>query len=192
MTTTKAPKIDTQAAIKTLFNDILEHARKVSTFSMSEQEIAVLYLGFEGCFKTRGPVALRKSPLSWAGWVRRDGTIDEVARKQSLQSAMCRMLHYHTGRSSSYLGTIINATDNLRCCAEAFGLLPHDEKGTKYYNLPAGTPEYEAARTMCDENRKVGNRFADGCDTFLRTFIYIVSKGKTSSVAADEWKRALS
>lgn len=191
MTTTKT-KIDTAAAIKTLFNDILEHARRVSTFDMSEQEVAVMFIGFEGCFKTKGPVAIRKSPLSWAGWQRNDGTIDEAARKQSLQSAMCRLLHYHTGRTSSYLGTIINATNNLSFVAEAFGLLPHDDKDTKYFKLQDGTPEYEAARTMHAENRKVGNRFADNCDTFIRTFIFIVSKGKTTSTAADEWQRAMS
>jgi hypothetical protein len=185
-------KIDTAAAIKTLFNDILEHARKVSTFSMTEQEIAVMFIGFEGCFKTKGPVSIRKSPLSWAGCVRRDGTIDEDARKQSLQSAVCRMLHYHTGRTSSYLGTIINATDNLRYLAEAYGLLPHDAKNTKWYKMDQGSPECEAARKMCDENRVVGNRFADNIDTFIRTFIYIVAKGKTSSTAADEWQRAMS
>lgn len=189
MTTTK---IDTAAAIKTLFNDILEHARRVSTFDMSEQEIAVMFVGFEGCFKAKGPVSIRKSPLTWAGWQRNDGTSDEAARKQSLQSAMCRMLHYHTGRTSSYLGMIINPTNNLRCLAEAFGLLPHADKGTKYYKLQEGTPEYEAARTMHAENRVVSNRFADNCDTFIRTFIFIATKGKTSSTAADEWQRALS
>jgi hypothetical protein len=191
MATTKT-KIDTAAAIKTLFNDILEHARKVSTFDMSEQEIAVMFIGFEGCFKTKGPVSIRKSPLSWAGWTRRDGTIDEDARKQSLQSAVCRMLHYHTGRTSSYLGTIINATDNLRYLAEAFDLLPHDAKAAKYFMMKQGSPEYEASRTMHAENREVSNRFADNIDTFIRTFIYIVSRGKTTSTAADEWQRAMS
>lgn len=191
-TMTTATKIDTTARIKTLFNEVLLFARQVRTFDMTEQEIAILYEGFEGCFKTKGPVAIRKSPLSWAGCVRRDGTIDEAARKQSLQSAVCRMLHYHTGRSSSYLGTLINATDNLRCLAKAFGLLPHADKDTKWFRLELGTPESEAARKLHDENTVVGKHFADGVDTFIRTFIFVMSGGKTTSTAADEWKRVLS
>jgi len=170
----------------------LVHARKVQTFNMTDQEIAIMYVGFEGCFKFKGPMSLRKSPLIWAGWIKKDGTIAEEARTQSMQSAVCRLLHFHTGKCNAYLGTLFNAMDNLRALATAFGLTPHADKATKYYNLTEGSPEYIESRKMRDENQAVGKRFADNIDTFLQTFIYITSNGRTTSTAADEWRRVLS
>ena len=100
------------------------------------------------------------------------------------------MFHYHRGNDGGYLGTIINATENLGSMAEAFGLVPH-ERVVDSWKLDHNSPEYAEASRIRDENRVVERRFADCCDTFIRVFIYACSKGKTSSVAADLWSKAL-
>lgn len=178
-------------SIRKIFETTLEQARKVEGFNPTEQELSIMFEGFLGCFKARGAVALRRSPISWAGWTRRDGTVCEESRQKSVQSAFCRLLHYHMGTDGGYLGTLMNAMANLGYMAEAYGLLPHNASETDYWKLTAGTTEYEEAKRKRDENHEVEKTFADRCDTFLRVFIYIHSKGKTSSVAADLWGKAL-
>jgi hypothetical protein len=153
-----------------------------------------MFEGFLGCFKVRGPVVIRRTPLTWAGFARRDGSICEESRQKSLQSVFGRLLHYHMGTDGGYLGTLLNAMGNLDSLAEAFDLLPHKGSEARWWAFPTeakGTIEYEEAQRKSAENKAVAKTFADHCDTLIRVFIYIYSKGKTSSVAADLWSKAL-
>lgn len=185
MAKAKAVKIPVQS----IFDLVVENCRKLKDFDATAAELSLIRKGFQGCFNV-AETATRKNPLPWAGAVRSDGTLDEKAALQSLQSAFCRLLHYHSGRSSAYLGTIINANDNLSLCAEFFGLVPH-AKPPKWWTLPEGSPEAAEARRLRDENNAAGRRFADLCDTFCQVLIYLQTQGKTSSAAGDQWRRAL-
>ena len=180
------PKLPVQA----IFDTVVEHCRKVTGFNPTDAQLAVIRKAFDGVFNV-AQTATRKAPLSWAGAYRRDGSLDEAAALQSLQSAFCRLLHYHTGKSSAYLGTIINCTENLGFCADWFGLLPHPTNGKKWYNCPEGSDERAALQAISDENRAYARIFADHCDTFCQVLVYLQSQGKTSSVAGDVWRKAL-
>jgi hypothetical protein len=180
------PKLPVQA----IFDTVVEHCRKVTGFNPTDAQLAVIRKAFDGVFNV-AQTATRKAPLSWAGAYRLNGSIDEAAALQSLQSAFCRLLHYHTGKSSAYLGTIINATENLGFCADWFGLLPHPTNGKKWYDCPEGSDERAALQAISDENRAYARIFADHCDTFCQVLVYLQSKGQTSSVAGDAWRQAL-
>lgn len=187
MATTTKPKIQVQA----LFDLIVEQCRKVKTFSASPAELAVMREAFDGIFN-KAFTATRKSPLPWCGFARRDGVVDEAARRQCLQSAFTRLLHYHLGKSGAYLGTIINAHDNLRLLAHSYGLCPHPEGETKWYMFSDyESPEAVEARRKQDENRVFTDRFADNCDTFCQVMVFLNSRGAESSVPGAEWRRVL-
>lgn len=186
MVKAKAVKLPVQV----IFDLVVENCRKVKGFEATAAELSLIRKGFQGCFNV-AETATRKNPLPWAGAVRADGSIDEKAAFQSLQSAFCRLLHYHSGKSSAYLGTIINAHDNLSLCAEFFGIVPHAKGGPDWWQLPEGSPERDEARRLRDENRAAGKRFADHCDTFCQVLIYLQTAGKSSSAAGDQWRRAL-
>ena len=173
--------------IQQIFDLVLENAKKVSGFVPSDEEVKVIRIAFDGLFTNNGK-RFRKNPLTWAGFVKRDGTIDENGRNQSLQSAFGRMFHYHLGRSSAYLGTIINATENLQSISWAYGLC---EKSPRWYMMDINTPEYEAARKTADEIKVIQKKFTDHCDTFCQVFVYLLKQGKTSSVNGDIWRKAL-
>jgi len=175
--------------VQVIFDAVLSVASKVEGFNPSTAELALIRKAFDGVLN-KAQTEFRKTPQSWCGYVRRDGTIDEAARQQCLESAFCRMLHYHAGRSGAYLGTILNATDNLGSMATAFGLVPHaDVEG--WYMLPVGSPEREEASRLRDENRTVERKFADYCDTFCQSFVYVSTKGRESSVTGAQWRQAL-
>jgi hypothetical protein len=187
MATTTKPKIQVQA----LFDLVVEQCRKVTGFDASSAELALMRKAFDGIFD-KAQTRTRKNPLSWCGYTRRDGTIDEAARLQCLQSAFCRLLHYHLGRNSAYLGTIINATENLGSMAQAFGLCPHPASETKWYAFHnTDLPEAVESRRKRAENNAAEKRFADACDTFCQVLVFINSKGKESSVPGAEWRKAL-
>lgn len=177
--------------VQVMFDAVLSAALQVKGFDPSNAELALIRKAFDGIFN-KAQTAFRKTPQSWCGYARRDGTIDEVARQQCLESAFCRMLHYHLGRSSAYLGTIINASDNLGLVARDFGLTPYPEKETRWYLFDdTGLPEAVEAKRKRDENREVERRFANLCDTFCQVFVYISTKGRESSVAGAQWRQAL-
>ena len=187
MATTAKPKIQFQV----LFDLLVEHCRKVKDFAASDAELAILRKAFDGIFN-KALTATRKTPLSWCGYVNRDGTIDEAARLQCLQSAFTRLLHYHLGKSGAYLGTIINAHDNLRSMAGAFGLCPHPESETNWFRFTDyNCPEAVEARRKRDENRVIENHFADVCDTFCQVLVFVNSRGQESSVPGAQWRKAL-
>lgn len=168
------------------FDTVLEYALKVSGFSPSSQELALIRQAWDGIYHKRHD-RLRKSPESWAG-VRNTDNCD-----QSLRSAFCRLFHYHAGWSSAYLGTVLNATDNLRFLADSYGLTPHrlTDHERYYWNLPEGSPERGEARRKRDENEAIAKRFADHCDTFIQVCIYLQTKGKRCSAAGEIWSKAL-
>lgn len=184
MATTTKPKIQVQA----LFDLVVEQCRKVTGFNASSAELAVMRKAFDGIFD-KAQTRTRKTPLSWCGYVRLDGTINEACRLQCLQSAFCRLMHYHLGRNGACLGTIINAHDNLRLMAHAFGLCPHKQDRCNW--IDAAMPEAAEARRKRDENRVIEKRFADHCDTFCQVLVFLNSKGKESSVPGAEWRKAL-
>lgn len=175
--------------VQAVFDLVLRSAQHVKGFDATTQELALLRKAFDGLFNV-AQTAPRKAALSWCGYVRDDGTIDEAKRLQCLQSAFGRLFFYHLGKSGSYLGTIINAFDNLGICAEAFGLVPHKDV-PKWWKLPEGSSEVAEARKLNDENRAAAKHFADVCDTFCQVFVFLNKKGQTSSVPGDEWRRAL-
>jgi hypothetical protein len=184
---TAKQKIQVQA----VFDLVLRSAQNVKGFDASTQELALLRKAFDGLFNV-AQTAPRKAALSWCGYVRNDGTIDEAKRLQCLQSAFGRLFFYHLGKSGAYLGTIINATENLGNMAQAFGLCPHPESEVKWYAFKdANLPEAVESRRKRDENRAVERHFADVCDTFAQVFVYLNKKGQTSSVPGDEWRRVL-
>ena len=170
-----------------MFQTVLEHCRKIREFQPSELEVEIMRLAFDGLFKIRG-AGFRKTPLSWTGFVSRDGTIDRDKAVRCLQSSFCRLFQYHSGRSSAYLGTIINASENLASVSRAFGIA--DEK-VGYWRFESGTAEYETAKAEYDAENAKARKFADHCDTFCQVFIYIGTGGKTSSVSGDTWAKAL-
>lgn len=178
--------------VQVMFDAVLSAALQVKGFDPSNAELALIRKAFDGIFN-KAQTAFRKTPQSWCGYARRDGTIDEVARQQCLESAFCRLLHYHNGSYSAYLGTVINATDNLRICAEWFNLTPHQRpaNGPRYWQLPEGSVERTTLETINAENNEIARRFADHCDTFCQVLVYLQSQGKTSSAAGDQWRRAL-
>lgn len=187
MATTTKPKIQVQA----LFDLVVEQCRKVTGFNASSAELAVMRKAFDGIFD-KAQTRTRKTPLSWCGYVRQDGSIDEAARLQCLQSAFCRLMHYHLGRNGAYIGTIINATENLGSMAQAFGLCPHPQSETKWFAFgDSNLPEAVESRRKRDENRVIEKRFADHCDTFCQVLVFLNSKGKESSVPGAEWRKAL-
>ena len=184
----KKPQIPVQA----IFDLVLGYCFKVSTFveaNPTPAELALIRKGFDGVFNV-AQTETRARPLPWCGFSKSDGTIDEKALKQCLQSAFCKLLHYHTGRNSAYLGTIINATGELNIVGKALGLAPH-KNIPKYWHLPEGSIEAVEARKLDKENDEAGRRFADLCDTFCQVFQYLKTQGKSSSAAGDEWRRAL-
>lgn len=173
--------------IQAIFDAVLENAKKVTGFNASDAEIKVIRLAFDGLFTTNGK-RFRKNPLSWAGYCDRANNVVEKNRDQSLQSAFGRMFHYHYGTSSAYLGTIINATENLQSISWAYGLC---EKTPRWYMMDINTPEYESARKKADEIKLIEKKFANNCDTFCQVFVYLLKQGKTSSVAGDVWRKVL-
>jgi hypothetical protein len=179
------PKIQVQV----VFDLVLRSAQQVAGFDATPAELAVLRRAFDGLFNV-AQTAPRKTAQSWCGYVRRDGTIDEKALLQCLQSAFARLFFYHLGTSGAYLGTIINATDNLRSLAEPFGLVPHPG-APKSWRFEIGSPEYLAAKPLNEANEVAARHFADTCDTFAQVFVFINKRGQTSSVPGDEWRRAL-
>jgi hypothetical protein len=185
MTTTTKPKIQVQA----FFDLVVEQCRKVRGFDASSAELAIMRKAFDGMFD-KAQTRTRKTPLSWCGYVRQDGTIDEAARLQCLQSAFCRLMHYHLGRNGAYLGTLINAFENLKSCYEAFDLIPNP-RVAKWWELPSDSPILEVTRRLTQENQDACRHFADVCDTFAQVFVFINKKGQTSSVPGDEWRKAL-
>ena len=187
MATTTKPKIQVQA----LFDLVVEQCRKVRGFDASSAELAIMRKAFDGMFD-KAQTRTRKAPLSWCGYVRQDGTIDEAARLQCLQSAFCRLAHYHLGRSGAYLGTIVNATENLRSMAQAFGLCPHPESETRWFAFgDSELPEAVESRRKRDENSVVEKKFADHCDTFCQVLVFLNSNCKESSVPGAQWRKAL-
>ncbi len=177
--------------IQVVFDLVLRSAQQVQGFDATPAELALLRKAFDGLFNV-AQTAPRKAPLSWCGYVRDDGTIDEAKRLQCLQSAFARLFFYHLGKSGAYLGTIINATENLGTVAQAFGLCPHPESEVKWYAFHnAELPEAVESRRKRNENRAVERHFADVCDTFAQVFVFLNKKGQTSSVPGDEWRRAL-
>ena len=179
------PKIQVQV----VFDLVLRSAQQVTGFDATPAELAVLRKAFDGLFNV-AQTAPRKTAQSWCGYVRRDGTIDEKALLQCLQSAFARLFFYHLGTSGAYLGTIINATENLRSLAEPFGLVPHPG-APKSWRFEIGSPEYLAAKPLNEANEVAARHFADTCDTFAQVFVFINKRGQTSSVPGDEWRRAL-
>lgn len=175
--------------VQRIFDLVIEHCRKVKDFSATDAELALIRKGFEGCFNV-AQTATRKNPLSWCGYSRNDGAIDEKARLQCLQAAFCKLMHYHSGRLSAYLGTLINAHDELGQMATAFGIVPHSDV-PRWFSLPEGSAEQVEAKRKRDENRAVEKRFADHCDTFCQVLIYLQTQGKSSSAAGDRWRAAM-
>lgn len=187
MATTAKPKIQVQV----LFDMLVEHCRKVKGFDASAAELSLLRKAFDGVFN-KALTATRKTPLSWCGYVRNDGTIDETARLQCLQSAFTRLLHYHLGKNGAYLGTIINANENLGSIAQAFGLCPHPESETKWYAFHnADLPEAVESRRKRLENKAIQKHFVDVCDTFCQVLVFVNSRGQESSVPGTQWRKAL-
>ena len=181
-----------QLQVQHLFDLVLSYCFKVSTFveaNPTPAELALIRKGFDGVFNV-AQTEVRARPLPWSGFVKNDGTIDEKALKQCLQSAFCKLLHYHTGRNSAYLGTILNATSELSSVGQALGLAPFPKCGSGW-NLPEGSPERAEAEAHYKANEAAGRRFADLCDTFCQVFQYLRTQGKSSSAAGDEWRRAL-
>ena len=170
-----------------MFRTVLEHCHKLEEFQPSDLEVQTLRTAFDGLFKIRG-AGFRKTPLSWTGFVSRDGTIDRSKATKCLQSAFCRLFQYHSGQSSAYLGTILNATENLASVSKAFGIA---ESTPSYWNFETGSSEYETAREVYDSEKAKARTFADHCDTFCQVFIYLGTNGKTSSVSGDQWSKAL-
>lgn len=179
------PKIQVQV----VFDLVLRSAQQVAGFDATPAELAVLRKAFDGLFNV-AQTAPRKTAQSWCGYVRRDGSVDEKALLQCLQSAFARLFFYHLGTSGAYLGTIVNATDNLLSLAEPFGLVPHPHIA-KWWQLPMDSPILEATRNLGKENEAAERHFADTCDTFAQVFVFINKRGQTSSVPGDEWRRAL-
>lgn len=176
--------------IKAIFNLVLEHCRKLKDWKEpSDKQIAVMFLGFQGCWDIR-QTKLRKSPLPWQGYVKNDGTVDETAKIQCLQSAFCRLFRYHTGHLGNMLGTIINAHQNLGSMCEAFELSPH-KLPKNLWRLDYQSDEYKKWEPLKTENKQVERQFANDCDTFCQVFIYLGKKGNTSSIPGDAWRKAL-
>lgn len=184
--TAPKPKLQLQA----MFDLLVAHCQRVKGFDASPAELSLIRKAFDGAFD-KAQTKARKTAPSWCGYVRNDGTIDEAARLQCLQSAFCRLLHFHAGRNGAYLGTIINAMDNLGSMAQAFGLCPHPASETRWYKYADGSPEAQESRRKSDENRKVERHFADVCDTFCQVFVFIASGKQESSVPGAEWRRVM-
>ena len=171
------------------WEQLLPFVQKVAKDAKPEY-LALAKNAFKGIFTANGK-RLRANAESWCGYVLRDGTIDTKKREQCLRSAFCRLFHYHNGRDNGYLGTIINATGNLESMAEAYGICPHPESSTKWYQFPSGSIEYVEAQKRRDENRVIGKEFADLCDTVIQVLLYVSTGGKTSSRAGDIWRKAM-
>lgn len=175
-----------------LFDTIVSACRATSLpFNPSSQELDLIYRGFLGIFDVR-QTKLRKAALSWKGWKRQDGSFDEAARIQSLQSAFYRLFHFHSGRESAYLGTIVNASSNLGLIYSDMGFIPYPQEEVKgWWKLDILHPDYKTLTEKRDANRAVEKLFVDYCDTFCQVAIFLFTKGKTSSRNGDIWRSVL-
>ena len=181
------PKID----LKATFDLLLVQCRATTVWNEpSERELACMFEGFKGCFKSNPDLGLRKNPLPWQGFVLNNGTIDEKMLLQCMQSTFCRLFRYHLGDQGNYLGTIINAHQNLGICFEGFGLNPC-EVPKDSWKLAWDSEEYKALQPAKDANRAAQSKFADNVDTICQVFVLIGRKGQTSSVPGDQWRKAL-
>jgi hypothetical protein len=174
--------------VNELFDQILVLCRRVNGFVPTDAEVDLMRRGFAGCFN-EAQTKTRARPLSWTGYVDK-GAIDEAARERCLKATFCKLLHYHMGKSSSYLGTIINATMQLEMLAESFALVPYPD-APDYWKFQESDNLYRIAKDQQQANREVARRFADHCDTFCQVLVFNQSKGKTSSVAGDQWRKAI-
>jgi hypothetical protein len=78
-----------QLPVQTIFDLVLSHCFKVSTFAAANPtpaELALIRKGFDGVFNA-AQTETRARPVSWCGFSKSDGTVDEAALKQCLQSA---------------------------------------------------------------------------------------------------------
>lgn len=179
-------KIDVQG----IFDTVIEYCRKIQKFNADENQIALMRIGFDGVFNN-AQTAVRAKQLPWKGFVRRDESIDNEALTQCVQSAFAKLFFFHTGKNNGYLGTIINATSELESCYEGYGYCPNPKPQKAWWQLPEGSEAQVEARRLRDENSAACKNFADNCDTFCQVFIYLKTKGQTSSVAGDIWRKAM-
>lgn len=171
------------------FDIVIEHCNRLQSFHATEQQLRVLRLAFDGIFN-KAQTALRSRPLPWCGFISA-GVVNQTKRDQCLQSAFCKLYHYHSGRNNSYLGTILNANDELRLLAEYYGLVPHPTPSRRSWTMAEGSLERDQTDKIEQDNAAAGKAFADLCDTFIQVLLYIGSGGRTSSVAGDRWRKAL-
>jgi hypothetical protein len=144
---------------KKIFGLIIESALKVKGFSTNQKIVDLIEIAFIDCFKKDGKI--RKSGRVWTGYVTDNG-IDEKARDQCLKAAFWKVLNFHIGRAGNGVGTLMNASFQLRLLADSYGFTKEEQK-----------------------------EFDDACDTFCQVFVYLASKCKVSSVPGSEWRRAL-
>jgi hypothetical protein len=177
---------------RNLFDTIVLACRATSLpFNPTPKELDLMYHGFLGLFDKRQN-RLRKTALSFGGWKHRDGSIDEAIRLQSLQSAFYRLFHFHSGRASEYLGTIINASNNLGMIYSDMDFTPYPQEEVRdWWKLDISHPDYKTLTEKRDANRAAEKQFVDYCDSFCQVAIFLFTKGKTTSRNGDIWRKAL-
>jgi hypothetical protein len=173
--------------VENLFNTVLDHAARTPEFEPTPQERSLMKRGFVGIFN-EAQTKFRKNPLPWKGFRTRETGFNAELAEHCLKSSFCKMFLYHLGTKGAYLGTIMNASQELASLGQAMGLAPYLD--IKYWMLPDG-PEKNTARDQYRANEAAGHRFANLCDTFCQVMVYLVTEGKTSSVAGDVWRKAV-
>lgn len=175
-----------------LFDTIVLACRATSLpFNPTPKELDLIYHGFLGLFDKR-QAKMRMTALSWKGWKAKDGSIDEAARLQSLQSAFYRLFHFHSGRESAYLGTMVNAFNNLGMIFADMEFTPYPQEEVRnWWKLDISHPDYKSLTEKRDANRAAEKQFVDYCDSFCQVAIFLFTKGKTSSRNGDIWRKAL-
>ena len=175
-----------------LFDTIVLACKATSLpFNPSDRELDLMYRGFLGLFYKKQS-KMRMTALPWKGWKQQDGSIDEDARLQSLQSAFYRLFHYHSGRESAHLGTIINAFNNIGMIYADMDFTPYPQEEVRnWWKLDISHPDYKTLTEKRDANRAAEKLFVDCCDSFCQVAIFLFTKGKTTSRNGDIWRKAL-
>lgn len=165
-----------------LFDQIWDSCFDVKVWNVEPEWKPIFEIGFNGLLKkTKEGPKFKKSQVSWAGTTRRDGTIDEAARLKSTQAVFSKLFHYHTGRTSAYLGTLLNALCEAEIICQAWGLSKELKRPDD--SDPELLAQYKA-------NRETQKRFSDSVDTFIQVLVTLGTKG-AGSVAGRQWQKAI-
>jgi hypothetical protein len=182
----------TQIDTRQLFDTIVLACRSTSLpFNPTPKELDLMYHAFLGIFDKR-QAKVRKSPLPWKGWKAKDGSINEDSRIQSLQSAFYYLFHFHSGRTSAYIGTLLNANQKLGIIFSDLDFIPYPQEEVRdWWKLDISHPDYKTLTEKRDANRAAEKQFVDYCDSFCQVAIFLFTKGKTTSRNGDIWRKAL-